>query len=460
MILVKKMIKTKKHSVKKKEIKAKTFKEDKSKNKLIIIAAIGVVIICAFVLYLAGCDTIDFGKTLSGDAAAIVNGESITIQDINEQYEQVPEEYKQFITKEMLLNQSINELLLLQEAKKQGISVTSEELSEVIDNLITQSGLSKEDFDKTLEEQNLTIEFLKDYYKKQLIINNLLNKTVISKIIVSSSEVIEYYENNKNEFVIPGQVRARHILVNSIEEAEEILEELNKGADFIELAKEKSTCPSASQGGDLGYFARGQMVKEFEDAAFALEVGEISLVVETQFGYHIIKLLDKKPETVTNLEDAIGEIELKLKQEKQNEAVTNYLDMLRDNSDINIFKEGFIEEKEILPVSETSPITASAVDNECITKYDDITKDTIIFVYSESCPHCTNMKPLVKELEGEGYNFYWAGGSDSKSREMLNDCFADVMKGYVPQFICPNGAEHTGGMPIENLREFADKCRA
>jgi len=462
--LVKKMIKRKSNvkmrkfntsiskKVKSKKNEVKTFKEDKSKNKLIIIAVIGVIIICAFVLY--------FNKSPSGDVAAIVNGESITIQEINDQYDRVPEQYKQVITKEMLLNQSVNELLLLQEAKKEGISVTAEELSEVIDNLITQSGLSKEDFDKTLEEQNLTIEFLEDYYRKQLTINELLNKTVISKIIVSSSEIKEYYENNQNEFVMPEQVRARHILVNSIEEAEEILEELNKEADFIDLAKKKSTCPSASQGGDLGYFARGQMVKEFEDASFALDVGEISPVVETQFGYHIIKLLDKKPETVTNLEGAMGEIELKLKQEKQNAVVTDYLNMLIDKSNIKIFEERFIEEKETLAESKTSPITASAVDNECITKYDDITKDTVIFVYSDSCPHCTNMKPLVKELEGEGYNFYWAGGSDSKSREMLNECFADVMKGYVPQFICPNGAEHTGGMPIENLREFADQCRA
>ena len=341
IILVRKMIKTKKSSVKKKETKAKTFKKDKSKNKLIIIAVIGVVIICAFVLY--------FNKAPSDDIAAIVNGESITIQDINEQYDRVPEQYKQVITKEMLLNQSIDKLLLLQEAKKEGISVTAEELSKIIDNLITQSGLSKENFDKTLEEQNLTIEFLKDYYEKQLIINNLLNKTVISKIIVSSSDVEKYYNNNKEEFITPEQIRVRHILVNSIEEAEEILEELNKGADFIELAKEKSTCPSAAQGGDLGYFARGQMVKEFEDAAFALEVGEISPVVETQFGYHIIKLLDKKPETPINLEDAMEEIKLKLKQEKQNTAVTDYLNMLRNKSNIKIF-----EEKEVKPEEKKS----------------------------------------------------------------------------------------------------------
>jgi len=359
----------------------------------------------------------------------------------------------------MILNESINELLLLQEAKKQGISVTAEELSEVIDDSITQSGLSKEEFEKTLDEQNLTMDFVEDYYKKQLIINRLLNKTILYKIVVSSSEVKEYYNNNKNEFITPEQVRARHILVNSSSEAEKILKELKEGADFIELAKEKSICPSASEGGDLGYFSKGQMIKEFEDAAFALEVGELSPVVETQFGYHIIKLLDKKPETLINLEDAMQDIEEKLKLEKQDTAFIDYLNMLRDKSNIRIFEERIIEEKETLAESEIAPITISEVDDDCITKYR-LTKDTVIFVYSDSCPHCQNMKPLVKELEDAGYNFHWATGSDSNVYEMLNECFADIMTGYVPQFICPNGAEHTGEMPIEDLKEFADKCRA
>ena len=447
--MVKKMIKTKEYPMKKEEIKVKSFKKDKSKNNLIIIAVIGAVVICAFVLYF-----ISFNKAPSNDIAAMVNGGSITVQDINEQYGRVPEEYKQFITKEMLLNQSINELLLLQEAEKQGISITKEELSKVIDDAIAQSGLSKDDFDKTLEEQNLTMEFVEDYYKNQIVINNLLNKTVLSKIIISSSEIEEYYNNNKNEFITPEQVRVRHILVNSSEEAESILKELKDGADFIELAKEKSTCPSASEGGDLGYFANGQMVKEFEDAAFALEVGELSPVVETQFGYHIIKLLDKKPETAIKLEDAMQDIEEKLKQEKQNAAFADYLDMLREKADIKIFKE-----EEISPVSEIALITASVVSDECIAKYD-ITKDTVIFVYSDSCPHCQNMKPLIEELEGQGYNFYWATGSDAKSQELLSDCFADIMTGYIPQFICPDGVEHTGGMPIEDLKDFADKCKA
>jgi len=447
--LVKKMAKLK-HIIKKKKA-TNSFKKEKLKINMIIGAIIGIIIICSFVLY--------FSKAPSGDAAAIVNNEVITTQYINEQYESVPEIYRQFITKEMILNDSIKELLLLQEAKKQGISVSAEELSKVIDDAIAQSGLSKEEFEKTLDEQNLTMDFVEDYYKKQLIINKLLDKTVLSKIIISSSEIEEYYNNNKNEFITPEQVRARHILVGSADEADEILKQLNNGADFIELAKEKSTCPSASEGGDLGYFSKGDMIAEFEDAAFALDVGEISPVVKTEFGYHIIKLLDKKPETLIELEDAMQDIEEKLKLEKQNTAFDDYLNMLREKADIKIFEERVIEEKETSPKSEIAPITISEIDDDCITKYG-LTKDTVIFVYSDSCPHCQNMKPLVKELEDAGYGFYWATGSDSNAYEMLNECFADIMTGYIPQFICPDGTEHTGEMPIEDLKAFADKCRA
>ncbi len=90
------------------------------------------------------------------------------------------------------------------------------------------------------------------------------------------------------------QIRASHILVNSLEEANRVILELRSGIDFGALAEKFSSCPSAEKGGDLGFFSKGQMVKEFEDAALALKVGEVSNPVKTQFGYHLIKLTDKK----------------------------------------------------------------------------------------------------------------------------------------------------------------------
>ena len=90
------------------------------------------------------------------------------------------------------------------------------------------------------------------------------------------------------------KIRASHILVSTLEEAEKVLSEIKSGGDFGELAKKYSKCPSKENGGDLGYFEKGQMVKEFEDAAFSLNEGEISGIVKTEFGYHIIKLTGKK----------------------------------------------------------------------------------------------------------------------------------------------------------------------
>jgi hypothetical protein len=84
---------------------------------------------------------------------------------------------------------------------------------------------------------------------------------------------------------------------------------------------------------------------------------------------------------------------------------------------------------------------------------------TIVFVHSNSCPHCRNMMPIVRELEGEGYKFYWAEGSDIEARAVIEGCFSDILSGYVPQFICPsNGKEQTGEMSKEELRSFSEEC--
>lgn len=138
----------------------------------------------------------------------------------------------------------------------------------------------------------------------------------------------------------PGdEVRARHILVESEEEALALVDELNGGKDFAELAQEKSTGPTGPNGGDLGYFTQGQMVPVFEDAAFSLEVGQISAPVQSQFGWHVIKLEDRRPETPPTLE----QIEPQLRQQLLLEGFETTLAGLRDVADIQILDEGIAE---------------------------------------------------------------------------------------------------------------------
>jgi len=107
-------------------------------------------------------------------------------------------------------------------------------------------------------------------------------------------------------------------------------------------------------------------------------------------------------------------------------------------------------------VAEDSIAPASKVDyGECFSE----SPDTVVFIHSNSCPHCRTMMPIIQELEGEGYEFYWAEGSDYEAREVITNCLSDLVGGYVPQFICPKtGVEQTGAMSKAELKKFADNC--
>ena len=141
---------------------------------------------------------------------------------------------------------------------------------------------------------------------------------IMQDVSVDSDDVAEYYGKHKDEFVESEQVRASHILVDSEDQAIEILSllEANKKT-FEEAAKEFSKCPSKERGGDLGFFSRGQMVKAFEDAAFTLKLGELSEPVKTEYGWHIIKIEDKKPQRQKELSEVSDQIREKLLNERQ-----------------------------------------------------------------------------------------------------------------------------------------------
>jgi parvulin-like peptidyl-prolyl isomerase len=158
-----------------------------------------------------------------------------------------------------------------------------------------------------------------------------------NKINITDEELLEYFNKNKDSFFEPEKIHALHILVETEEEANNILNKLKEGIiDFAELAKQKSIDASAQNGGDLGFFTRGQMVKEFEDAAFSLKPGEISNVVKTEFGYHIIKLVEKKEAYNPTFEEAKENINNILKNQKEIEATQNLISNLTANANIII----------------------------------------------------------------------------------------------------------------------------
>lgn len=213
-----------------------------------------------------------------------------------------PQRAAQFNTEEgrkTLLNEVITQELIYLHAKENNMDQDAEYLAEV---------------------ELMKTELLKQYGLRKMLMD----------IEVSQEEAFDYYKNHRSEFKSPETIQAKHILVDNAEQANRIYWDLKKGLFFEEAAKKYSSCPSASVGGDLGYFARGQMVPEFEQAAFALELNEISRPVKTQFGYHIIKLTDRKKAGFMDFDEVAGDIKNILIGSKQNKKYIEESKALRE----------------------------------------------------------------------------------------------------------------------------------
>ncbi|HAJ33022.1 MAG TPA: hypothetical protein DCK79_06585 [Candidatus Atribacteria bacterium] len=237
---------------------------------------------------------------------ASFGGQTITLGEFNQLWEQVPEEYKLQLDKSMVLDQMISEKLLIQEAKDMG-----------------------------LEEDKDVLEQIKKM-TEQILVQALIEREILDKIDVNNEEISEYYKLNKDSFTEKEQVHLYNILLETEEEAKNVLEQLKAGEDFSEIAIEKSTGPSAAKGGDLGYLSKGTIIPEIEDVVFSLELEELSEVVKTDFGFHILKITDKKPETIKTLEEAKEEIIQTLLPAKQKEAFENLLEELKGKAEIDI----------------------------------------------------------------------------------------------------------------------------
>jgi len=246
-----------------------------------------------------------------------------------------------------VLDQLISAELLFQAGKKLEIK----DIDKLVETQMTQNKAkfpSPDAYDKALKASGLSEKDLKDFARREIYINNLIEKEIASRASVSDGETRKFYDENKDKFKHDESVKASHILVGvdpkataddkkkAREKAEAILKRVKGGEDFAEVAKKESTCPSAANGGDLGYFSKGQMVPAFESAAFSLKPGEMSQVVETQFGYHIIKVTDKKPAGSDSFEDVKQKITNYLKLQKIQKGINDYVDKLRKEGKIEI----------------------------------------------------------------------------------------------------------------------------
>lgn len=258
----------------------------------------------------------------NGESVATVDGEKITKDEL---YEILVQSNGQ-----QALDALIDEKIVNLEVKKEDIKVSDEEIDEEITKFIENAG-GEEAFNNALEQSGMTEKDFKDDVIQYLSIRKLMEP----RVEVTDEEIETYFEENKEAFNVEEQVEARHILVEDEKTANEIVQKLEDGEDFAELAKEYSTDEgSGALGGDLGFFTRGRMVPEFEEKAFSLKVGEISEPVKSEYGYHIIEVLDKKEAKDAVFEDHVVEIREKLFEDKMQTEYVTWLEEARDRKSV------------------------------------------------------------------------------------------------------------------------------
>lgn len=238
-----------------------------------------------------------------------------------------------------VLNSMIHEELVKQEANKVGITVTEDDLNKELELFKKELAVSSdEEFEMLLLQYGMSKEALKEQMPMQVRLRKLLEP----KTSVTDEELQQYYNENKEMLSTPEQVKASHILVSTREESEALLAQLKAGADFAQLAKEKSIDPgSKDSGGDLDYFTRGRMVQAFEDAAFSLAIGSLSDVVQTEHGFHIIKVTDKKEKTTPTYEEKKSDIRETLITQKIQELAGPWMEELAGKANIQNMLSGF-----------------------------------------------------------------------------------------------------------------------
>jgi peptidyl-prolyl cis-trans isomerase SurA len=290
---------------------------------------------------------------------AIVNDEIITLSELNNAFEPYQEKFEASYkgpdrekaraeTKVLLLNRMIESVLMEQESRKTGITVRDGEVTEAINDIRTQRKLSQDELRKGLERDGITDDAFRKDIRNQLMRMKLIQRDIKSRVAVTDEEVGEYYRKHREDYEGKESVRIKQILLPLPTEedpaakeklranAEAIHKELMAGESFDQLSARYSRGPEAASGGDIGYIERGIIHSEVEDVAFSLPLHQISDVIESSVGFHIIQVIDRRGAGLKSIESVRGEIREKIDREKMDKKYGEWLEELRKKSHIEI----------------------------------------------------------------------------------------------------------------------------
>jgi len=287
---------------------------------------------------------------------ARVNGEAISKTDFDAAVkaleanagQPVPTDQRDAVFRGVL-DQLIGYRLLIQETKTRNVAVTDAEIDARIGQ-IKQQFPSEEAFKQVLEQRNMTLEKLRSDARDDMRVTKMLQTELEAKVTVTPAQIDDFYKQNPEQFQQAESVHASHILISFPQnadaaakqaaraKAETILKDVKAGKDFATLAKANSQDPgSAPNGGDLGFFQRGQMVPAFDEAAFKLAPGEVSELVETNFGYHIIKVAEKQAARTVPLDEVRPQVQQFLEGQNRQTQTQAFVQTLRTKGKVEIF---------------------------------------------------------------------------------------------------------------------------
>ena len=292
--------------------------------------------------------------------AAKINTEIVTLSLVKERADLLRQKYARSpvgIPEEELLKEALNmiidERLMLQEGKKLGFIVDEDSIDAAMKDIAQKNGLQEVQLEQMLEREGRSLSSYRNHIRDQILVSKITRFEISNRVKVSDKEVNQYYRDHQKEFWEDGRVRARHILFIAerssseanrkvkLQQAKKVLNEIRKGKDFAELAMEYSEDVSASDGGDVGFVVRGKMVREFEEAVFDLKPGQISDIVETEYGYHIIKVEEVVSGKTLTLKDAKERVTKVLTMEKQKQGYEDWMGELKKAAfiEVSLFAE-------------------------------------------------------------------------------------------------------------------------
>ena len=299
------------------------------------------------------------GAAVTDRVVAVVNGDAITLYDLNAAMAPVLQRIDALYkgpnkdkviddARATILNRLIVDRLIDQEAKKYGTTMKDDDVMSTIRGMLAGQNLSMQEFEARLAKSGMTFEQYKEKTKEQLLKQRILKYEVNFKVSVSDDEIGEYYRKHRNEYEGKDAVRIKQILLpfpkdsdgrqkeGLWEDAEQIHNSLMAGGTFDSVAAKFSQNPRVQAMGDMGFLEKGAMVPEVDQVAFSLKVNEISPVIESSLGYHIIQITDKRGEGLKTIESVRNEIKLKIEEEKMEKKFEEWVEGLKKKSLIEI----------------------------------------------------------------------------------------------------------------------------